>query len=202
MLSISKIHYDASRAVFKWLSKVITSLQSLLLVIGLKDSRQFFNQWEAEAKPKPIAPCTRHFCRASSELQVIARNCDWFIALPAPVVIVRSNCFGFGFSTVIWKPLYKKPRKKKQAIIKLDCSSTWAYSVSFSQSKRHNTYGKLFRLEITKRSIALFTITAESSRAHWLIFIVNKRTDMKFIIYAMLTQRARAENLKSRSVTF
>ena len=43
-----------------------------------------------------------------------------------------------------------------------------------------------------------FTITAESSRAHWLIFIVN----MKFIIYAILKQRARAENLKSRSVTF
>ena len=40
------------------------------------------------------------FSRASSELQVIPRNCDWFIALPAPVVI-GSNCFGFGFSTVI-----------------------------------------------------------------------------------------------------
>ena len=26
---------------------------------------------------------------------------DWFIALPAPAVIGRSNCFGFGFSTVI-----------------------------------------------------------------------------------------------------
>ena len=54
-----------------------------------------------ESKPKQIAPCTRNFFRASSELQVIARNCDWFIALFAPVVIGRSNCFGFGFSTVI-----------------------------------------------------------------------------------------------------
>ena len=54
---------------------------------------------------KTIAPCTRDFTCASSELQVIARNCDWFIALPAPVVIGRSNCFGFGFSTVIWKLL-------------------------------------------------------------------------------------------------
>ena len=78
-------------------------LRLLRLVIGLKDSRQFFNQWEA--KPKPIAPYTRDFSRATSELQVIARNCDWFIALFAPVVIGRS-CFGFGFSTVIWKPLY------------------------------------------------------------------------------------------------
>ena len=39
------------------------------------------------------------FSRALSELQIIARNCDWFIALSAPVVIGRSNCFGF--STVI-----------------------------------------------------------------------------------------------------
>ena len=41
------------------------------------------------------------FSRASRELQVIARNCNWFIALFVSVVIGRSNCFGFGFSTVI-----------------------------------------------------------------------------------------------------
>ena len=35
------------------------------------------------------------------ELQVIARNRDWFMALFVPVVIGRSNCFAFGFSTVI-----------------------------------------------------------------------------------------------------
>ena len=93
------------RAVFKYLSKVITWLRLVRLVIGLKDSRQFFNQWDAKPKPKPIAPCTRDFSRASSELQLIARNCDWFIVLFAPVVIGRSNCFGFGFTTVIWKPL-------------------------------------------------------------------------------------------------
>ena len=91
------------REVFKWLSKVITWLRLLRLVIGLKDSRQFFNQWEA--KPKPIAPCTRDFSHASSAIQIIARNCDWVIALFAPIVIGRSNCFGFGFSTVIWQPL-------------------------------------------------------------------------------------------------
>ena len=93
-----------NRAVFKWLSKVIPWLRMLRLVIGFKDSRQFFNQWDA--KPKPIAPCTRDFSRASSDLQVIARNCDWFMVLSAPVVIGQSNCFGFGFSTVIRKPLY------------------------------------------------------------------------------------------------
>ena len=92
------------RAVFKWLSNVITWLRLLCLVIGLKDRRQFLNKWEA--KPKAVAPCTCDFSRALSELQVIARNYDWFVAMFAPVVIGRSNCFGFGFSTVIWKPLY------------------------------------------------------------------------------------------------
>ena len=92
-------------ADFKWLSKVITWLRLLRLVIGLNDSRLVFNQREAKPKPKPIAPCTRDFSSASSELQVTARNCDWFIALPFPVVIGRSNRFGFGFSIVIWKPL-------------------------------------------------------------------------------------------------
>ena len=33
----------------------------------------------------------RDFPRALSELQVIARNCNWFIALFVPVVIGRSS---------------------------------------------------------------------------------------------------------------
>ena len=45
---------------------------------------------------KQKAPCTRDFSCPLSEFQVIARNCDWFIALFAPVVIIRSNYFGFG----------------------------------------------------------------------------------------------------------
>ena len=64
----------------------------------IKDSRQFFNQ--REVKPKPIAPRTRDFSCASSKLQVIAMNCDWFTALFVRVVIGRSNCFGLSFSTV------------------------------------------------------------------------------------------------------
>ena len=78
-------------------AEVNRRLQLLRLVIGLKDSRQFFNQ--SEAKPKPIAPRTRDSSRALSELQVVARY--WFIALFVPVLIGRSNCLGFGFSTVI-----------------------------------------------------------------------------------------------------
>ena len=41
------------------MSKVITQLWLLRLVIGLKVPRKFFSQ--LEAKPKPIAPCTRKF---------------------------------------------------------------------------------------------------------------------------------------------
>ena len=78
-------------------AEVNTRLQLLRLVIGLKDSRQFFNQ----SKPKPIAPRTRDSSRALSELQVVARYCDWFNALFAPVVIGRSSYFGFSFTTVI-----------------------------------------------------------------------------------------------------
>ena len=44
--------------------------------------------------------CTPFF-PGFSKLQVTARYSDWFIVLFAPVVIGRSNYFGFGFSTVI-----------------------------------------------------------------------------------------------------
>ena len=74
-------------------------LRLLHLAVGLNISRQFFNQWEA--KPKPIAPCTRDFSRALYKLQVIAGNFNWCIALFARVVIGWSNYFGVGFSTVI-----------------------------------------------------------------------------------------------------
>ena len=81
-----KLLRDADRYAYSdWVKK---------LVLGI-------NQGEA----KPIAPCKRDLLGALSKLQVIARSCDWFIALFGPVVIGRSNCFGFGFSTVILKPL-------------------------------------------------------------------------------------------------
>ena len=35
--------------------------------------------------------CTRDFSHASSELHVIARNCDWFMELFVPVVIGQSD---------------------------------------------------------------------------------------------------------------
>ena len=53
-------------------------------------------------RTKTKTNCTSHarfFPRF--ELQVIARNSDWFIPPFAPVVIGWSNYFGIGFLTVI-----------------------------------------------------------------------------------------------------
>ena len=95
---LGKVTPNTLRAVFKWLSKVITWLRSLPLVIDWKDPRPFFNQWEA--KPKPIAPYTRHFYSALSELQVISRNCDcsshcllplWLVGVIALVLVFRQS---------------------------------------------------------------------------------------------------------------
>ena len=78
------------------------TVESSYVIAIATDSRQFSNQWEA--KLKAIVLCTRDFSRAFSDIEVIARNSDWFVTLSAPVVIGRSNCFRFAFSTVILKP--------------------------------------------------------------------------------------------------
>ena len=50
--------------------------------------------------------------------------------------------------------------------------------VNYMQLEREACVIKTMELAMrTLKQIAVFTITAESSRAHWLIFIVNKRTD-------------------------
>ena len=64
-------------------------------MISLRVSGQFFSH--LEAKPKLIAPCTRDFSRALNRLDLIARLSDWFTTLFTPVVIGRSNYFGYGF---------------------------------------------------------------------------------------------------------
>ena len=140
---------NAFRVVFKCLSKVIPWLRMLRLVIGSKDSRQFFNQWES--KLKLIAPGTRDFSRASSELQVIAMNCDWLIALPAPVVIVRSNCFGFCFSTVIWKPLYLVKQWQSFASIK----TIFFKLLALRGQKYHNNLLPLVRSCVSRQGMTL-----------------------------------------------
>ena len=70
----------------------LVSDELITVKLSLKEFRASFPTNE---KPKTIAPCTCDSSRALSELQVIARNSDWFIALFAPVVIGRRNYFGF-----------------------------------------------------------------------------------------------------------
>ena len=77
------------------------------LIDWLKRVAPVFQPMRRKTKPNRTMKAW-YFSRASSELQVIARNCDWFMAMFFRVVIGRSNCFGFGFSTVIWKRLYNK----------------------------------------------------------------------------------------------
>ena len=47
-------------------------------------------------KKKTVAPCTRDFPRALSNLPVTVRNGDWFVALLIAVVIDRGYDFGIG----------------------------------------------------------------------------------------------------------
>lgn len=75
VLKTSWFDYIVNGADLKWLLKVIARLQLLRLLIDFKNSRHFFNQWEAN--PKPITPFTRDISRAKSKLQVIAWNSDW-----------------------------------------------------------------------------------------------------------------------------
>ena len=75
------------------------TLRFVSLVIGLKISRQYFNQ--REEKPNPIAAYKHDIYHPLSKLQVIGRNSDWCISLFALVLIGRSDYFGIGFSTVI-----------------------------------------------------------------------------------------------------
>lgn len=78
ILTLPGRHDWEFRAVFQWLSKVITRLLLLrLVVIDLKILRQFFKQWEA----KSIAPCTCDFSCALSKLLVISRDQFCFVLL-------------------------------------------------------------------------------------------------------------------------
>ena len=70
-------------------------------------------------KPKPIVFWPHAFSRAWPQLHVFASNSDWFIALFTSVAFGQSISFGFGFTALNWKPLYKTLNK-----INLRISST------------------------------------------------------------------------------
>ena len=46
------------------------------------------------------------FSRAWRQILVFASNSDWLVVLFTSVVIGQSNYFGFGFTTLNWKPLH------------------------------------------------------------------------------------------------
>ena len=75
-------------AVFSQLSKIISRLLGFALlrfVIGLKTSRQF-NQ-PVRSKTKTNCDLLTRVSRAWRRLHVFASSSDWFIGLPASVVI-------------------------------------------------------------------------------------------------------------------
>ena len=45
------------------------------------------------------------FSRALCQLHVFASNSDWLVVLFTSVAIGQSNYFGFGLTTLNWKPL-------------------------------------------------------------------------------------------------
>ena len=73
--------------------------------IGLKDSRHLFIQ--SEVKPKPIVTRSDAFSRALRQPHVITSSFVWFNVLSVSYAIGQSNYFGFGFTTLKRKPLYK-----------------------------------------------------------------------------------------------
>ena len=68
-----------------------------------KNSRHLINQ--SDAKPEPFATWSHAFSRAWRRLRVCASSSHWFVSLFTFIVIVHCNCFGFGFTTLNWKPL-------------------------------------------------------------------------------------------------
>ena len=71
------------RAVFK------TTVESnYMIAIATLSDWLIFQPMRRKTKTNS---CTRDFSRASSELHVIARNCDWFMELFVPVVIGQSD---------------------------------------------------------------------------------------------------------------
>ena len=84
---------------------MIVEIKYVIAIVTLSDWLKrlapVFQPMRSKTQTKPITACMRDFSRALSELQVIARNCDRFIALSAPVVIGRSRAVFKGLSKII-----------------------------------------------------------------------------------------------------
>ena len=73
-------------------------------MIGSKFSPHFFNK--SEVKPKSIVARACTFSHALCRLRLITSSFDWCTGLSPSFLIGQSNYFGFGFTTLIRKPLY------------------------------------------------------------------------------------------------
>ena len=75
--------WDTLSVTLCWVSKVILvclGFDLLRSMIGWKNCRHFFNQWEAKAKSKPIVTWSHpSFSRAWSQL--FDSNSDWYLRL-------------------------------------------------------------------------------------------------------------------------
>ena len=60
---------------------------------------------QSGVKPKPIVTPLYAFCHTLRQLHVITLSFDWFAGLSVSFVIGQSDYFGFGFTTLNWKPL-------------------------------------------------------------------------------------------------
>ena len=60
--------------------------------------------FSTNGNPNQNQSCFRPFSRAWRQLHVFASNSDWLVVLFTSVAIGQSNYFGFGFTTLNWKP--------------------------------------------------------------------------------------------------
>jgi len=75
----------------------------LCYMIGLKNSRHFFIQ--SQVKPKPNMTYSHRFTRALRQLYVTTSSLNWITVLSVSFVIGWLDYFGFGLTTLNWKPL-------------------------------------------------------------------------------------------------
>ena len=97
--------------------KNISVLWLLHYAIGFKNSRHFFIQ--SQVKPEPVETHSRMFSRALCQLHVITTSFDWLTVIFMAFVIGYSNYFGFGVTTLNWKPLYQQLNYHKLPLINL-----------------------------------------------------------------------------------
>ena len=96
------------RAVYNWVSKVISEL----LWFMITSLSNWFNVLAPFFQPIRSETKTNRGLRLHIFPRSVSATCnssfDWFTRLSPSFLIGQRNYFGFGFTTLIWKPLYAK----------------------------------------------------------------------------------------------